>query len=177
MKSPKKIFWLTGLSGAGKTTLADALTALLQENHQSATMIDGDVFRKQYCQDLGFSTQDRHENLMRMSDHALKLSHDFDNVIVAAISPLQKSRDTIRNKLKDSYIEIFVDTPLSICEARDVKGLYAKARNGELENFTGISSEYQRPRKPEVVIAYPISIEQALRDISLFIQKKYFSRY
>ena len=173
MKSPKKIFWLTGLSGAGKTTLADALTALLQENHQSATMIDGDIFRKKHCQDLGFSEQDRHENLMRMSDHALELSHDFDNVIVAAISPLQKSRDIIRKKLKNSYIEVFVDTPLSICEARDVKGLYAKARKGELENFTGISSEYQRPKKPDVVIAYPISIEQALRDIFLFIQKNF----
>jgi len=160
-----KIFWFTGLSGAGKTTLAKALTVTLEMWHASVVMIDGDEFRKKHCKDLGFSKKDRHENLMRMSDYALKLSETYQYVVVAAISPLRQTRSDIREKLGDRYTEIFVDTPLSVCEARDVKGLYAKARSGEIQEFTGISSPYETPLNPDIAIAYPMNIQEALQEI------------
>jgi len=158
-----KVVWFTGLSGAGKTTLAKALTVTLEMHHVSVTLIDADEFRKQYCNDLGFSASDRHENLMRITQHAAQLSERYDVVIVAAIAPFQRSRDQIRKTLGSRYMEVFVDTPLAVCESRDVKGLYKRARNGELREFTGISSPYERPVKPDVHLKHPVDIEQALR--------------
>ena len=161
----RKVFWFTGLSGAGKTTLSKALTVTLEMWHASVVMIDGDEFRKQHCQDLGFSIEDRHENLMRMSDYALKLSEQYQYVVVAAISPLHSIRSAVREKLGTLYTEIFVDTPLSVCERRDVKGLYAKARAGIIDEFTGVSSLYEPPLSADIKISYPTTIEQALNKI------------
>lgn len=160
-----KVFWFTGLSGAGKTTLAKALTVTLEMWHASVIMIDGDEFRKKHCPDLGFSNADRHENLMRMSDYALKLSEQYQYVVVAAISPLHSTRSAVREKLGNLYTEIFVDTPLSVCEKRDVKGLYARARAGLIDEFTGISSPYETPINPNIRIPYPMDIQQALNKI------------
>ncbi|HVT47399.1 MAG TPA: adenylyl-sulfate kinase [Vicinamibacterales bacterium] len=143
--------WLTGLSGAGKTTLACALHAALVARGRSACVLDGDALRCGLCQDLGFSEADRAENVRRVGEVARLLVDAGVTAIVALISPRRADRDRVRGLFTaGQFVEVFVAAPLSICEARDVKGLYARARRGELAEFTGISAPYEPPLAPEI---------------------------
>ncbi|QLK62551.1 adenylyl-sulfate kinase [Enterobacteriaceae bacterium Kacie_13] len=145
------VLWFTGLSGSGKSTVAGALEQALYALGVSTYLLDGDNVRHGLCRDLGFTDDDRRENIRRVGEVA-KLMVDAGQVVLTAfISPHRAERDMVRELLEDGqFIEVFVDTPLAVCEARDPKGLYKKARAGELKNFTGIDSEYQPPETPDV---------------------------
>ena len=150
-KQTGTIIWFTGLSGSGKTTLSIALENALFQQNALVTLLDGDVVRAGLNKDLGYSTEDRIENIRRIGEVAQLLAHQAFVVIVAFISPFSEDRDRVRHSMDTGrFIEIFVDCPLSICEERDTKGLYKKARNGEIGDFTGISSPYEPPLNPEV---------------------------
>src|SRR5712692_2314587 len=143
--------WFTGLSGAGKSTTAEVLTALLLERGRPVTVLDGDVVRTLLSKGLGFSREDRDLNIRRIAFVASEIVRHGGLVIVAAVSPYRSTRDEARGLVgSDRFLEVFVDTPLEECERRDVKGLYAKARRGELQNFTGIDSAYEPPQSPEI---------------------------
>ncbi|MEA3308493.1 MAG: bifunctional sulfate adenylyltransferase/adenylylsulfate kinase, partial [Chloroflexota bacterium] len=143
--------WLTGLSGAGKSTIANALTAMLLERGRQATVLDGDVVRTHLSKGLGFSKEDRDTNVLRIGFVAGEIARHHGTVICAAVSPYRNTRDAVRRMFgSDNFVEVFVDTPLEVCEARDVKGLYARARRGEIKGFTGIDDPYEAPVNPEV---------------------------
>ncbi len=143
--------WLTGLSGAGKSTIANALTAMLLERGRQATVLDGDVVRTHLSKGLGFSKEDRDTNVLRIGFVAGEIARHHGTVICAAVSPYRNTRDAVRRMVgSDNFVEVFVDTPLEVCEARDVKGLYARARRGEIKGFTGIDDPYEAPVNPEV---------------------------
>jgi adenylylsulfate kinase len=145
------VFWLTGLSGAGKTTLANQLEKYLFDQGKLVYLLDGDKFRAGLSSDLGFSAEDRFENIRRVGEVVKLFIHAGLIVIVAFISPFRKDRDSVRLALPPGrLIEIFVDSPLEVCEKRDVKGLYKKARAGIIKDFTGISSPYEPPLFPEI---------------------------
>lgn len=149
--------WFTGLSGAGKSTTAEILSVLLLEYGRDATLLDGDVVRQQLSKGLTFSKEDRDENIRRMGYVASEIVRHGGIVICAAISPYQSTRDDVRRMVTArsdtlNFIEVFVDTPLAICEERDTKGMYAKARAGEIKQFTGIDDPYEAPLNPEIVL-------------------------
>ena len=148
-----KCIWLTGLSGSGKSTLANALEVALTEQGKHTYLLDGDNVRHGLNKNLGMSDEDRTENIRRVSEVA-KLMVDAGLVVVTAfISPFRADRDAARALFDDGeFVEVFVDAPLEKCEERDPKGLYKKARAGEIKEFTGIDSPYEAPAKPEVVI-------------------------
>ena len=143
------VFWLTGLSSAGKTTLATKLVERLRERGARAELLDADVLRKQFWSELGFSKADRMENMRRIGLLASMLSRHGITVFVASISPYSSAREELRRTIPD-FVEVFVNAPLAVCEKRDVKGLYAKARTGQIPDFTGIDDPYEPPLKPEV---------------------------
>lgn len=143
--------WFTGLSGAGKSTIAKHLTNMLQEYGRNPTVLDGDVVRTHLSKGLGFSKEDRDTNILRISFVAGEIVRHTGTVICAAISPYRQARLEARKMVpEDHFIEVFVDTPLEVCEERDIKGLYASARSGVLKNFTGIDDPYEAPIQPEV---------------------------
>lgn len=145
--------WFTGLSGAGKTTLSTMLHQRLQQQGYRTALIDGDDLRQGLCSDLGFSAEDRRENIRRAGEVAALMLDAGLIVLVGLISPFRADRDKLRQRFAPGqFIEVFVDTPLSECERRDTKGLYARARKGELTQFTGISSPYEPPLAAEVHI-------------------------
>jgi len=165
------VIWFTGLSGSGKSTLAEALHAALSERGFNAYMLDGDVLRKGLNSDLGFSKEDRKENIRRTGE-VCRLLHDAGQIVIASfISPFQSDRDFVRSRIpKGEFVEVFVDTPLEVCESRDVKGLYKRARAGEIPEFTGISSPYERPSNPEVLIRTEVmSVEESLEALMKFL--------
>lgn len=144
--------WFTGLSGSGKSTLANLVEWQLFTTGRFTYSLDGDNIRKGLNKDLDFTEQARIENMRRMGEVA-KLMCDAGLIVLAAfVSPLKKHRQMLREIIGENFIEIFVDTPLEICEQRDTKGLYQKARNGEISNFTGISSPFEKPEHPEIHI-------------------------
>ncbi|MFC0142365.1 adenylyl-sulfate kinase [Erwinia mallotivora] len=145
------VLWFTGLSGSGKSTVAGALEQALHQMGVSTYLLDGDNVRHGLCRDLGFSDEDRKENIRRVGEVA-KLMVDAGLVVLSAfISPHRAERQMVRDMLGEGrFIEVFVDTPLAICEARDPKGLYKKARAGELRNFTGIDAVYEAPDAAEL---------------------------
>ena len=147
------VLWFTGLSGAGKTTLANFLAKRLYDNGCHAYVLDGDNLRHGLNRDLDFSEVARHENVRRMAEVAA-LMYDAGLITLAAcISPFQSERDFARSLMPPGrFIEVFVDTPLEVCEQRDNKGLYRRARAGEIANFTGIDSPFERPANPELII-------------------------
>ena len=145
------VLWFTGLSGSGKSTLAGALEQALHQLGVSTYLLDGDNVRHGLCRDLGFSDADRKENIRRVGEVARLMVDAGLVVLTAFISPHRAERQMVREMLGNGeFIEVFVDTPLAICEARDPKGLYKKARAGELRNFTGIDSAYEPPKQPEI---------------------------
>ncbi len=147
------ILWFTGLSGSGKSTLANAVNVALYKNGYSTYVLDGDNIRHGLCKDLGFSDLDREENIRRIGEVS-KLFLDAGIIVLTAfVSPFRVDRDNARALVgKNDFIEIFCSADLDICETRDTKGLYAKARSGDIKDFTGISSPYEEPQSPELKI-------------------------
>lgn len=146
------VLWLTGLPGAGKSTLANALADLLRRRGLRATVLDGDRLRAGLNRDLGFSERDRFENVRRIAEVALLFADAGCIAIVAAISPRAAMRDDARHIVGAGFREVHVAASLEVCEARDPKGLYRKARRGELREFTGVSSPYEAPRAADLVL-------------------------
>lgn len=146
------VIWFTGLSGSGKTTVAQIVEDKLNDSGIPSEMLDGDVVRENLSKGLGFSKEDRDTNIRRIAFVAHLLQRNGVFVITAAISPYAAVRDEARAMAKD-FVEVFADAPLEVCEERDVKGLYAKARAGEIKGFTGIDDPYEAPTGAEVVLA------------------------
>ena len=143
------VIWLTGLSAAGKSTLGEELLDRLQAMGRKAELLDGDVIRQLLSRDLGFSKQDRDENIRRIGFVAELLAKNGIVVIVSAISPYRAMRDEVRRRIPD-FVEVYINAPVEVCERRDVKGLYRRARAGELREFSGINDPYEPPIEPEV---------------------------
>ncbi|MGH3086392.1 MAG: adenylyl-sulfate kinase [Rubrobacteraceae bacterium] len=141
--------WFTGLSGAGKTTIAEIVERELRERGTRVEVLDGDIVRTNLSRGLGFSREDRITNVLRIGFVANLLTRNGVGVVVSAISPYKESRDQVRRRIID-FIEVFVDAPLEVCAERDVKGLYKKAYSGEIPQFTGVSDPYEAPAAPEL---------------------------
>jgi sulfate adenylyltransferase len=170
--------WFTGLSGSGKSTTAEALTVLLLERGRQATVLDGDVVRTHLSKGLGFSKEDRDTNIRRIGFVAAELVRHGGMTICAAVSPYLATRNEVRNMVgPDHFIEVFVDTPLEVCEQRDAKGMYAKARRGEITGFTGIDDPYEPPTHPEIALdTVAQTPEQNARDILAYLSERGFVR-
>ena len=146
---PGGVYWLTGLSGSGKSTIATAVERQLFEAGQFVVLLDGDNVRTGLCGDLGFSLEDRRENIRRIAEAAKLFVATGARVLCSFVSPTREIRAMARDIIgSEDFHEVFVNTPLEICESRDVKGLYAKARAGQIKNFTGIDSPYEAPTRP-----------------------------
>lgn len=172
---PGACLWLTGLSGAGKTTLAQALMQRLRDRGAPVEVLDGDIIRQNLTKGLGFSKADRDENIRRIGFVAQLLARNGAIVIVSAISPYREVRDEVRAKIGDAFIEIYVNAPLATCESRDVKGLYQKARAGEIRGFTGIDDPYEAPLNPEVEChTDQESIEESLERVLALLRSRGF---
>lgn len=158
--------WLTGLSGAGKSTIAVELEQQLFARKIHTYTLDGDILRTGLNKDLSFSEEGRRENIRRTGEVA-KLFVDSGTVVIAAfISPFAGDRKIVRELLDEEFVEVFVNCPLEVCEQRDVKGLYKKARKGELKNFTGIDSPYEKPEKPEITLHTHLqNVEECVQQI------------
>lgn len=163
------VFWLTGLPGSGKSTVARAAELALSEQAVNATVLDGDTLRAGLCSDLGFSPEDRHENIRRAAHVAKILAESGQVVIVALVSPLQADRAQARQIVGENFHEVFVDTPLETCEKRDPKGLYAAARSGKIPEFTGISAPYEAPVSPELRLPADRPEQEAINTLTAFI--------
>ena len=147
------LVWFTGLSGAGKSTLAEALAVWLLASGQRNYILDGDVLRRGLCADLGFTAAERHENVRRAGEVGRILADTGLVVIAAFISPLHVDRARVRSIMPAGrFVEVYCRCPLAVCEARDVKGLYGRARKGEIVDFTGISSPYEEPADADIVV-------------------------
>jgi sulfate adenylyltransferase len=168
--------WFTGLSGSGKSTTAEVLTALLLESGRQITVLDGDVVRTHLSKGLGFSREDRDTNILRIGFVAGEITRHGGSVICAAISPYRSARNEVRKMVgADRFIEVFVDTPISVCEERDVKGLYDKARRGQITGFTGVDDPYEPPVDPEVTLdTVNFSVEENARTIIAFLEEHGF---
>jgi sulfate adenylyltransferase len=159
--------WFTGLSGAGKSATAEALTSLLLERGRQITVLDGDVVRTHLSKGLGFSREDRDTNIHRIGFVAAEIARHGGAVVCAAVSPYRAARNRCRTMVgSDRFIEVFVDTPIEVCEQRDIKGLYAKARRGEVKGFTGVDDPYEPPHSAELVLdTVKQSVEENARRI------------
>ena len=175
-QSPK-IIWFTGLSGSGKSSIANILEKKLHSMGLHTIILDGDNIRHGLNKDLGFTEADRVENIRRVGEVAKLMVESGLICITAFISPFESERRMIRSLVtKDEFVEIYVDTPLEICEERDVKGLYAKARAGQLPNFTGISSPFEEPKNPEIRIDTIQTSPEVAADIIIdFLSKNHLT--
>src|SRR5919106_1378336 len=144
--------WFTGLSGAGKTTIAEIVEHELRERERRVEVLDGDIVRTNLSKGLGFGRDDRNINVLRIGFVAKLLTRNGVAVIVSAISPYKEARDMVRQDIGDDFVEVFVDAPLEVCAERDVKGLYKKAFSGEIPTFTGVSDPYEPPAAPELAL-------------------------
>ena len=170
-KHKPAVLWFTGLSGSGKSTLANAVEMLLFRKGYQTHTLDGDNIRMGLNNDLGFSPEDRTENIRRISEVANLMQQSGTIVCTAFISPYRKGRKSAREIIGDSFVEVFVKAPLKTCEARDPKGLYKKARSGEIPNFTGISAPYEEPRKPEIMVdTAEYSVEECANQIVQYLE-------
>ena len=169
-----KVIWFVGLSGSGKSTLAGNLESVLHKKGYKTYILDGDNLRLGLNSDLGFSKRDRSENIRRIAEVA-RLFNDAGTIVLSAfISPLESDRNQARKIIGvENFIEVFVNCPLSICEKRDVKGLYAKARKGLIPNFTGIDSPFEPPKQPDIIIKTKVEpLEMSLKNILKSIEPK-----
>jgi adenylylsulfate kinase len=163
-----KCLWLFGLSGAGKTTLANALADKLSTN--KVKILDGDILRKGINNNLGFSSEDRFENARRTAEIAKLFIEDGYWVVVALITPFEVMRQNNRKILGEDYIEIFIDTPIALCEQRDPKGLYAKVSQRQITNFTGIDAPFEIPQSSNLIVkTVDRTIEECVKEILMFI--------
>ena len=165
--------WFTGLSGSGKSTTAEVLTVLMMEHGRQVTVLDGDVVRTHLSKGLGFSKEDRDTNIRRIGFVAAEIVSHGGAVICAAVSPYRATRNDVRNRVgSHRFVEVFVDTPLEVCESRDAKGMYARARRGEIRGFTGIDDPYENPEHPEITLDTPASspVENARGILDYLIQ-------
>ena len=167
------VLWFTGLSGSGKSTVASSVERELHQQGIRTFILDGDNVRTGLNSDLDFSAASREENIRRIA-HVSALMKDAGLVVLSAfVSPYQKDRDFVRECAKGDFSEIFISTPLEVCEQRDVKGLYAKARAGEISNFTGISAPFEEPTNPELdVPTHEMNIEEATAMVVDYINTK-----
>jgi len=170
--------WFTGLSGSGKSTIANALSPMLLERGRQATTLDGDVVRTHLSKGLGFSKEDRDTNILRIGFVAGEIARHSGTVICAAISPYSKTRNEARKMVgEDRFVEVYVSTPLEVCEERDVKGLYAKARSGEIKGFTGIDDPYEEPVNPEITVnTVDTTPQDCAQDIIEFLEEQGYLR-
>ncbi len=169
------VLWFTGLSGSGKSTLANAVEQKLFESGRTTYLLDGDNIRHGLNKDLGFNINDRKENIRRIGEVS-KLFIDAGIITLTAfISPLKEDRNNVRSLLKDRFIEVFVDCSLEVCEKRDPKGLYEKVRSGQIKNFTGIDSPYEKPINPEIVVRTDVeSMDTCIVRIIKYLTEKGF---
>jgi len=167
------ILWFTGLSGSGKSTIANAVEVKLAELRKHTYLLDGDNVRYGLNKDLGFSDEDRVENIRRIGEVSNLFADAGIIVLSAFISPFRADREIVRELAQEGeFIEVFIDTPLEVCEERDPKGLYVKARKGEIPDFTGISSPYEAPETPEIHIKDGLSIEESADVIVNYLDHK-----
>ncbi len=168
--------WFTGLSGSGKSTIANALAPMLLERGRQATILDGDVVRTHLSKGLGFSKEDRDTNVLRIGFVAGEIARHHGTAICAAVSPYRNTRSEVRKIVgNEHFVEIYVNTPLEVCEARDVKGLYARARRGEIKGFTGIDDPYEAPQSPELVMdTVEQTPEENARSIVEYLEERGF---
>lgn len=166
------ILWFTGLSGSGKSTIANALEEQLYTLGYHTFLLDGDNIRHGLCSDLSFDKQSRIENIRRIGE-VTKLFVDSGLIVLASfISPYQKDRDWIRSLVEpQEFIEIFINTPLEVCEKRDVKGLYKKARKGEIKHFTGLDAPYEQPKNPDIIIDGTKALNTIIDTIMVFLME------
>ncbi len=168
--------WFTGLSGSGKSTTAEILTSMLLERGRQVTLLDGDVVRTHLTKGLGFSREDRDTNILRIGFVAGEIVRHGGVAITAAISPYRATRNEARKMVgEDRFIEVFVDTPIEVCEQRDVKGLYARARRGQITGFTGVDDPYETPVNPEITLyTVGVSAEENARKIIAYLEERGF---
>lgn len=179
MKQKGVTIWLTGLSGAGKSTIAVELEHALLENKHLAYILDGDNVRHGLNKNLGFSPEDRTENIRRIGEVA-KLFTDANIITITAfISPYRQDRDNVRKLLKDGeFVEVYIKCPIDVCEQRDTKGLYKKAREGIVKEFTGISAPYEEPSHPELTIdTSKMSVEDSTKAILGYLEEKKYVNF
>jgi len=171
MKQKGIVLWFTGLPCSGKTSISKGLHARLSKDSLRSYVLDGDVIRKGLCADLGFTESDRHENIRRIGEVSRLFADSGQIIIVAFISPFRQDRDRVRNILKsDQFVEVYVDCPMEVCEQRDVKGMYKKALNGEIKNFTGVSSPYEPPLNPEIHLeTHKLSLEECVDEVYKYL--------
>ena len=166
--------WFTGLSGAGKTTISRAVEKELKSHGYKVEVLDGDVVRQNLTKDLGFSKEDRDENIRRVGFVANLLTRNQVIVLVSAISPYQEIREEVRQRI-GNFVEVYVNAPLAVCEERDVKGLYRKARSGEIKNFTGIDDPYESPLNPEIECRTDLeTLEESVSKVLNKLQELHF---
>lgn len=166
MAADAPLIWLTGLPSAGKTTIARALAERLTADGRAVQVLDGDEVRAELTRDLGFSRQDREENVRRIGYVADLLSRNGVTTICPVISPYRTSRDGVRARAGVRFVEVHVATPLEVCSVRDVKGLYARQRAGEISHLTGVDDPYEPPLAPEIVVqAHEVSVAEAVEQI------------
>ena len=167
------VLWFTGLSGSGKSTLANALNEALHSKKVSTYLLDGDNIRHGLCKDLGFSDKDREENIRRIGEVANLFMNAGIVTITAFVSPFRSDREKVRKIIGKDFIEIFCAANIDICETRDTKGLYKKARLGEIKDFTGISSPYEIPKAPEIrVDTGSLDLNDSVRQIMKYLSEK-----
>jgi adenylylsulfate kinase len=173
------VIWFTGLSGSGKSTLAGDLSRVLIQKDILHMVLDGDIVRKGLCSDLGFSQADRGENCRRIAEVARLLLQAGVTVLIPVISPYLEVRERIKSLFRPGeFIEVYVSCPLEVCEQRDVKGLYRKARSGSLPNFTGISDPYEPPLQPDILLDTSLlDRDQAIHTLLEFLHWRSSDRY
>jgi adenylylsulfate kinase len=166
------VIWLTGLPSAGKTTLAQRVYEHLEGSGIQVELLDGDSFRLHLCRDLGFSRKDREENIRRLGFVAALLARNGIIALVAAISPYRSAREEVRCSVKN-FVEVYVNAPVPVCEGRDVKGLYRKARGGQLKQFTGVDDPYEPPLNPEIECHTDVeTIDESVNKILYYVEQE-----
>ena len=170
------LIWFTGLSGSGKSTIANIVDRTLYERKRHSVILDGDVVRTGLCSDLGFSEEDRRENVRRIGEVGRLFAQTGAIALVAVIAPYASARDTARQAMRPGrFIEVHVDAPLAVCEERDPKGLYAKARAGVIKNFTGLDAPYETPATPELRLdTSALSPDEAATQVIALLEERGF---